>query len=324
MKLHEIDVDKFNLLMLAEPDSTIYQSSYWADYMIRDEYNPVFIEATDDLGSCVGLSMFLIKKEGFLFNRYVAYAPHGYLINYYDNDSFNQFHSQIVDYMKNKNVKKIIIEPQVSSENRLIDENLKKLGYRKSKDLNSYELLLNDHEASKLNEYGILKISSEDPETVSAFLSDEEKKMYSSLGKYGRLYVARIDSTKSKRNITDSLYYGEQFINSNKNDYKFNKRIADKEEDMNSARRYLEMIQKHENNNGEDPIIGIICTCFYSDKCSIMFKKILDDGVFEAEAKIVDQICDECFREKIRKIDSAIDFYGAKAIELLGEYTYKV
>ena len=108
MKLHEIDAAKFNNLLTAEPDTNIFQSSYWADYEVDNGYKALFVEAYDEVGSCDGLGMFLLKKMSLLSNRLSAYAPHGYLINYYDDRKVEEFNDLLIPFLRDRNIAKLM------------------------------------------------------------------------------------------------------------------------------------------------------------------------------------------------------------------------
>ena len=143
MKLAKINAETFNQLAFAEPNSSIYQSTYFANYMSRQNYRPVFLQAINDSRTCIGLAMFLIKKKSLLSRKNVAYCPSGYLMNYYDKEELITFNELVSKYLKDKeNVDTVIIEPNLVLNN---DENrdylryaLENIGYRKEKDIDYY------------------------------------------------------------------------------------------------------------------------------------------------------------------------------------------
>ncbi|MBQ2584686.1 MAG: peptidoglycan bridge formation glycyltransferase FemA/FemB family protein, partial [Erysipelotrichaceae bacterium] len=100
MKLYETDANNFNDFSSAEPDASIFQTSYWSDYMVSKGYKASFIEASNEHDTCLALSSLLLKKESFLSSKYTALAPHGFLINYYDEELFKTFHGLMADYLK--------------------------------------------------------------------------------------------------------------------------------------------------------------------------------------------------------------------------------
>ena len=192
MKLHETDAIHFNDYASAEPDSTIYQTSFWSDYMDIRGYSPVFIEACDDSDTCIGLSSLLLKKESFVSSKLAAYAPFGFLINYYDESQFREFEDMLEGYLRQKKVSKLIIEPQVDDGERLVSKMLEDLGYVKEEDLSIYEENIKDH-VDALNDLNIvLKIRCTDDisvlESLASGKEDKEKlKIFDCLSKHAKL-----------------------------------------------------------------------------------------------------------------------------------------
>ena len=326
MKLHETDAIHFNDYASAEPDSTIYQTSFWSDYMDARGYSPVFIEACDDSDTCIGLSSLLLKKESFVSSKLAAYAPFGFLINYYDESQFREFEDMLEGYLRQKKVSKLIIEPQVDDGDRLVEKMLEDLGYVKEEDLSIYEENVKDH-VDALNDLNIvLKIRCTDDisvlESLASGKEDKEKlKIFDCLSKHAKLYVAQLDSFKSLRAIENSLADNEAFISKHRNDYKYVEAIADRENENKRLKKLFNTIKRQ----NEDPDIAAICVSDYSDKCSIIFSMSRDkEDLFHTEKAIIDQICADCKNRGIIRIDSKSEFTYSKERKLLGRFSLKI
>lgn len=326
MKLHETDANHFNDYASAEPDSSIYQTSFWSDYMATRGYSPVFIEACDDSDTSVCLSSLLLRKESFVSSKLTAYAPFGFLINYYDEFSFRQFEEMLEGYLKQKKVSKLIIEPQVVCDERLVQKMLEDLGYVKEEDLSIYEEDVNDH-VDALNDLNIvLKIRCTDDisplESLASGKEDNEKlKIFRCLSGHAKCYVAQIDSFKSLRAIENSLADNEAFISEHRNDYKYVEAIADRENENKRLKKLFNVIKRQD----EDPDIAAICVSDYSDKCSIIFGMNKDrEDLFHTEKAIIDQICADCKNRGIIRIDSKSEFIYSKEKKLLGRFSLKI
>ncbi len=326
MKLHETDAIHFNDYACAEPDSTIYQTSFWSDYMATKGYTPVFIEACDDSDNCIGISSLLLKKESFVSGRLTAYAPFGFLINYYDESQFREFEEMLEGYLKQKNVTRLIIEPQVDDGDHLVRKMLEDLGYVREEDLSVFEENAKEH-VDGLNDLNIiLKIRcTGDISTLESLASgkeDKEKlKIFSCLSNHAKCYVAKLDSFKSLRAIESSMSDNEVFTRQHRNDYKFVEAIAERENENKRLKKLFNVIRRQD----EDPDIAAICVSDYSDKCSIVFSMNTDkEDLFHAEKAIVDQICADCKNRGIIRIDSKSEFFYSKERKLLGRFSLKI
>ena len=329
MKLHEIDVKTFNDLVKAEPDSSIYQTSYYADHMVSKGYRAVFLEVVDDKDICQGLSALLLKKESFLSRSFTAYAPYGFLFNYYDEPSFRVFHEMLMGYLKQQKVGKLIIEPQVDEGNAMVLRMLNDLGYRKESDLSIYEEYVARHENEVSDQNVILKIRSEEDgkifEKLNENKNNDEVKIFNDLKAHALAYIAQLDSVKSKRAIEESLSQLEDFISKHKDDYKFVEEVADKENEAAKLKKVYNSIVRYEKAGNEDPDVAAYCVSLFSDKCTIMFRMNSDkEDFFHCEKEIIDQICADCLNRGIIKVDSGEKFCYSYERKLLGRFALKI
>ncbi len=330
MKLHETDIRRFNQLVSAEPDSTIYQTSFWADYMVSKGNRAVFLEADDDSGTCVALCMLLIRKESFLSSKNAAYAPFGFLINYYDEALVRKFHEALLGWLNQEKVAKLVIEPQIDLGDNSVRRVLEDLGYEKEEDLSVYEERVNTHEDLLSDPNVILRIRCIDDNSVFAkFAKDKNEKedlrIFDCLQNHSKAYVATLDGYKSRRAIEENISQCEQFIRVHKDDYKFIDSIGEKEDEVRNLKKIFNAINKYEKDLGTDPDIAAVCVCDFSDHLTIMFKMSLDkENLFSTEKEIVDHICADCKNRGIIKIDSGDPFVYGEERKLLGRYVLEI
>ena len=326
MKLYETDANNFNDYSSAEPDASIFQTSYWSDYMVSKGYKASFIEASDEHDTCLALSSLLLKKESFLSSKYTALAPHGFLINYYDEELFKTFHGLMSDYLKQERVSKLFIEPQVDKDNRMAEQMLEKLGYRKESDITVYEVDTAAHVNDLSDPNVILKVRVVKDDSVFRKLasSKEEKedlKIFEYLKDHAAVYIASIDTVKSIRAIGESMAQNDAFIKEHRSDYKFVEQVNEKDNENSRLKKLQAAIE----NYSADPDIAAYCVSDFSDKCTVLFKMNIDkEDLFKAEKIIVDQICADCLNRGIIKVDSEENFAYAVPRQLLGRYSLKI
>ena len=330
MELREIDVKRFNNLASAEPDSSIYQTSWWSDYLVDKGAQAMFIEADDNAGSCVALTMLILKKESFISGKYTAYAPFGYLINYFDEPLLSEFHELLIKYLKDHKISKIEIEPQVNENNSLVLKALSRNGYVKSDDLCRYELDIDKYVITSNDLNIIIKMRScDDTDIINILSSGKEAKEYldvfAHIKDHATIYAARIDSEKTKRTIKESVREIRESIDEHADDYKFAEKNAEKELEIRQLRKKYTALEKFEKSQGENPYVAAICISDFSDKCTIMFKlNIDDDEMFNVEKIIIDQLCQDYKVRGVKRIDSRSSFYGSKVNPLIGRFTCKI
>lgn len=330
MKLQETDIETFNQLVSAEPDATIYQTSFWADQMVAKGYRAIFLKAVDDNDICIALCMLLLKKESFVSGKYVAYAPFGFLINYYDEVLLRQFHDMLSGYLLQEKVSKLIIEPQVAYGDYSVNRTLIALGYEKEEDLSIYEEHVGTHENALSDPNVVLKIRCIEDDSVFRKLIKDRKesdklKIFENLKQHGLCYAAQLDCFKSKRALEQSVAACEQFIRVHKDDYKYTEALSEKENEAKQLKKVFNTINKYERSLGEDPDIAAMCISDFSDRYTIMFKTNLDqENLFNAEKEIVDQVCADCKNRGIIKVDSTDPFAYCSEKKLLGRYTVKI
>ena len=332
MGLNEISVEKFNNLAYAEPDGSIFQNSCWADHEIENGYKPVFLEYQNDQGPCMALAMFLLKKNS-VFNRFTAYCPNGYLINWYDDELLKAFNEELIPYLKKFRVNRIVIEPHVAYEKsgKHVSEVLQSIGYQKSKEIFTYEINVEDFERNLSDSNIILKVKKTDGD-ISVFKdffknnrNSESLELYNRLKPYTSFYTVSLDSYKSKRSANENIQECKIYIDEHKDDYKFEQKIVNKEQEIKRINQIIAGIEKYERSHGNDPLIFGMCVTEYSDRISKVFSISLDpQNFFNAEAELINKIVEDAHEKRCIIVDGSEEFSNARKAELIGEYTLNI
>ena len=100
MKIIELTISDFEKFVDNHPLRNYAQTSKYAKVMGEKGYLYDYIGYTDDSNNLVAASLILTKKIG-AFEKF-AYAPKGFLINYYDENLLKMFILDISKYYKDK------------------------------------------------------------------------------------------------------------------------------------------------------------------------------------------------------------------------------
>ena len=111
MRLVEIKQRQFDEYAITHKNRNLYQTSQYGEFMSRNGYKDFYLALMDYDGKIVAASLILIKRV--FPNFKVAYAPRGFLIDFYDFDQINTFTSMIKDYLKKKKIISLKIDPPI-------------------------------------------------------------------------------------------------------------------------------------------------------------------------------------------------------------------
>ena len=142
MKLNEITKKEFKKFADNHPQITFHQTKEWANLKAKNNWTSYYLGLKDN-DKLIAATMILRKKIP-LINKYMFYAPRGFLIDYNDYETLKSFTSQIKKYVKEKKGIFIKIDPYVEYQendnngeivkdginNFEAIKNLKKLGYK--------------------------------------------------------------------------------------------------------------------------------------------------------------------------------------------------
>lgn len=139
--LEELSIEEFNEFSKNNEQGIFFQSSYWGELKKMNGWIPHIVGVKEGY-NIKGASLLLAKKIP-VFNKYIFYAPRGYLLNYKDELFLEDFTKKIVRYVKKNKGIFIKINPNIEYQKRDIDgnvvegfnnqkiiDNLKKLGYK--------------------------------------------------------------------------------------------------------------------------------------------------------------------------------------------------
>ena len=287
MKLSEISGERFNELAFAEPNTSIYQSTYFANYMAKQDYKSIFIEASNDHDVCTSLAMILLKKKSLLSRKNTAYCPYGYLTNYYDSEDFQEFHKTLLKYLKRHyHVSSLVIEPFIETTGSEQDNHLKyfieNIGYNKINDIHIYKTNIKKYKKLDINKnlFYIFKNTNDD-NFIQNFLNNDQTDyldLYEAFKKYGSIYQLALDSFRTKTSIKNNIDENNSFINNHKDDYKYMKTIEQKNQENDHLNNMLNMINKYENIYGINPILGASFVINYADNYQQIFTVNKDEN----------------------------------------------
>ncbi len=111
MRLIEIKQRQFDEFAITHKNRNFYQTSQYGEFMSRNGYKDVYVAMVDYDGNLVAASLILI---GRVFPNFkIAYAPRGFLIDFYNFDQVAKFTSMIKDFLKKKKVISLKIDPPI-------------------------------------------------------------------------------------------------------------------------------------------------------------------------------------------------------------------
>ena len=152
MRIIELTIEKFDEFASNHPLRNYAQSSAYAKFMGEQGYHYDYI-GYEDNGTLLAASLILYKKIGGL-QKY-AYAPKGFLIDYYNLEILNSFTKEIIKLYKSKGVVFLKINPEIIvseldqnksfagsyNQNVKIIDDLKSLNYKRRRELGPFELI---------------------------------------------------------------------------------------------------------------------------------------------------------------------------------------
>ena len=111
MRLIEIKQRQFDEFAITHKNRNFYQTSQYGEFMSRNGYKDLYVAMVDYDGNLVAASLILI---GRVFPNFkIAYAPRGFLVDFYDFDQVGKFTSMIKTFLKKKSVIALKIDPPI-------------------------------------------------------------------------------------------------------------------------------------------------------------------------------------------------------------------
>ena len=154
MRIVELTTQDFEVYASNHPLRNYCQSVSFAKVMGEKGYTYDYIGYRDDSNNLVGASLVLLKRIG-PFSKF-AYAPKGFLIDYYDNELLRMFVRDIGSYYKRKGYAFIKINPEIIigelnpkknylpnyNQNVNIIDTLKDLGFKRRREIDPLDFVM--------------------------------------------------------------------------------------------------------------------------------------------------------------------------------------
>ena len=179
MKLVELSIHEFENFAYNHPLRSYAQTVNYAKLMGEMGFSYDYIGYKDDMDNIVAGSLVLTKK--IKYGKY-AYAPKGFLVDYYNASLFKDFFNEVVSYYNKKGCAFIKINPEIIigelnpkrsfaanyNQNVKIIDDLKSLGFKRRREIKPLDFIF-----PRINPYINLKTYNRDN------LSDEVKNILS-------------------------------------------------------------------------------------------------------------------------------------------------
>lgn len=325
MKIIEISPQQYNEISFAEPNTSFYQTSYWANYNTNLGYKPLYIGYIDKNNMYSAMAMILVKKPSLLSKK-IAFCPFGFLINYYDKQLLTSFTKDLNKYLSRKGIKTLTINPYVpyntnKGNNDLLINDLKQLGYIKKQENFIYNIPIS--EKIKLSE-DICVDTYEIKDATDTLLNsnDEYKQLYNAFGNNIKFIVCKLDSehsiNKLKATINDGKASSKQIENVEIN----NKKISNNKIKIENAQNKLALLEDYINNPNTNSILGITCLINYANRVTRLFTKISDDCYFVDTEKYLNKATYKYVAKLgFDSFYSVAQTNNCQKIDLIGEFT---
>lgn len=110
MEFKNLTIFEFSKFVIDNSLKNHYQTPEYASFMIHNGYTCEFVGLTDN-NTVIAASLLLIKKISL--TKSYAYAPRGFILNYFNNDLFQTFTNKIKLYCQKKHIIFIKLNPEI-------------------------------------------------------------------------------------------------------------------------------------------------------------------------------------------------------------------
>ena len=198
MKICEIEKQKFDAFASNNKIRNFYQTSEYGDWMEKRGYQCLYLAFVDEQKNIHAASLIIYKN---IIGKYkYGYAPRGFLINYSDEHTFEEFTNHIKMYLKAKDFVYLKIDPPIINKTRSkngeaikggkdstrLIENMKKLGYIHLGYNNYFEML-------KPRWNAVIKLDKNEQDMFKSFSKGVRNKINNSMRKGLKVYKGTID-----------------------------------------------------------------------------------------------------------------------------------
>jgi len=129
--IEKLNINEFNEFTSRNMQGTFFQSSYWGELKNVTGWQSHIVGIKED-NKIKGASLLLAKKIPVL-NRYIFYAPRGFVLDYNDTEFLKLYVEEIKKYVKKNKGIFIKINPYLEYQERDINGNIVEDGYNNQK-----------------------------------------------------------------------------------------------------------------------------------------------------------------------------------------------
>ncbi len=198
MKICEIEKQKFDAFASNNKIRNFYQTSEYGDWMEKRGYQCLYLAFVDEQKNIHAASLIIYKN---IIGKYkYGYAPRGFLINYNDEHTFEEFTNHVKMYLKAKDFVYLKIDPPIINKTRnrvgeaikggkdstRLIENMKKLGYIHLGYNNYFEML-------KPRWNAVIKLDKNERDMFKSFSKGVRNKINNAMRKGLKVYKGTID-----------------------------------------------------------------------------------------------------------------------------------
>lgn len=257
MRIVELNVQDFEEFANNHPLRNYCQTLKYGKFMGEKGYNFDLIGFQDDSNNLVAASLILIKKVG-MRSKY-AYAPKGFLIDYYNKELFKVFISKLKDFYSKRDVVFIKINPEiiigdiaikngrpVYNQNVELIDQFKDLGFKRRREIKPLDFIF-----PRINPYINLKKYDFNK------LSDDVKNKINNAKRFGFCFE-KVSSKEInefygfiKDFYSEDITYFRNFLNYFGEDAEFLLLKIDYEDYLVNARNMYEKELEHNNECNE-------------------------------------------------------------------------
>lgn len=196
MMFRELTKEEFNIFASTYKDKSLYQSSYYGDFMSKEGYKALYLGLSNDSGIIAATLVLVLSSTSLKY----GYIPKGFLIDYSDISLLDIFTKELKKYLSKKDIVAVKLNPMIvkniydnqynlvnsnNEYNHLLD-NLNRCGYTHLGYNKAFESLLPRYEA-------IIPISKDKFKDFSNLTKKFRTKARSAEVKGVRIYKGNID-----------------------------------------------------------------------------------------------------------------------------------
>lgn len=330
MKLAEISSDRFNDLVVSEPNVTFYQTSNWADYKSLDGLEPLFLGYVDEHDVYSALGMFLIKESKSLFKKsYSLMCPYGFLINYYDFDLLESFIRDLISYMKNNGYVSLTINPNIAKDgNGYVKDVLLKLGFAETDSTYCFNYYDISQEPVMMEEDIVFNTKEllDDVSDFSRIMNDgvDYASLYEAMKPYIHFFVTELSAEETISKLKNSILELKKYISVHEEDFAAIEEVESKRKLLEEKEHALEEASRIASES-INPVLGGSCLVTFG-KSAIELVSLTNNNFKIGDIDEQLYISNIRFLQPLgyRSMYSSKEGKESAKIELLGEFTFTI